>query len=92
MLQIPDARVVARLADAALIVIRAGKTTRDAALAARQRLNEDGTAILGTVLNDWNPKSSLNGYYGYQESYYRHSSQPLSHKNGGKRQRLDKSL
>jgi capsular exopolysaccharide synthesis family protein len=73
MLQIPDARVVGRMADAALMVIRAGKTTRDAALAARQRLNEDGIPILGTILNDWNSRSSLNGYYGYQDSYYRAS-------------------
>ncbi|HMF75056.1 MAG TPA: polysaccharide biosynthesis tyrosine autokinase [Bryobacteraceae bacterium] len=74
MLQIPDARVVARMADAALIVIRAGKTTRDAALAARQRFNEDGTTILGTIFNDWNPKLSPNGYYGYHDSSYRHHS------------------
>jgi succinoglycan biosynthesis transport protein ExoP len=71
MLQIPDARVVARMADAALIVIRAGRTTRDAALAARQRLNEDSIPVLGTILNDWNPRLSLNGYYGYYDGYSR---------------------
>jgi capsular exopolysaccharide synthesis family protein len=75
MLQIPDARVVARLADAALIVIRAGKTTRDAALAARKRFDEDGSTVLGTIFNDWNPRFSATGYYGYRDSRYRHSSQ-----------------
>ena len=26
--------------------------------------------MLGTILNDWNPKRSPNGYYGYQNGYY----------------------
>jgi capsular exopolysaccharide synthesis family protein len=70
MLQIPDARVLGRMVDSVLMVVRAGKTTRDAAMAARQRFAEDGTQILGTVLNDWNPKWSPSGYYGYDGAYY----------------------
>jgi succinoglycan biosynthesis transport protein ExoP len=69
MLQIPDARVLARLADKVILVIRAGKTTRDGALAAHQKLREDGTGLLGTILNDWNPKHSTSGYYGYYKQY-----------------------
>ncbi len=69
MLQMPDARVVGREADAVVMVVRAGQTTRDAALAARERLTEDGTRMLGTILNDWNPKESPNGYYGYSNGY-----------------------
>ncbi len=65
MLQIPDARVLGRIADKVILVVRAGKTTRDAAIAARQRFSEDGTKLLGTILNDWNPKHSPTGYYGY---------------------------
>ena len=30
---------------------------------------EDGTKVLGTILNDWDPKSSPHGYYGYNEKY-----------------------
>jgi hypothetical protein len=26
--------------------------------------------MLGTILNDWNPKRSPNGYYGYHSGYY----------------------
>ena len=26
--------------------------------------------MLGTILNDWNPKRSPNGYYGYSNGYY----------------------
>ncbi len=70
MLQIPDARVLGRMVDSAILVIRSGKTTRDAAMAARQRLSEDGTPVLGTLLNDWNPKWSPSGYYGYDGGYY----------------------
>jgi Mrp family chromosome partitioning ATPase len=69
MLQMPDARVVGRLADAVILVTRAGQTTRDAAVAAKDRLTEDGTRVLGTILNDWNPKQSPNGYYGYSNGY-----------------------
>ncbi len=70
MLQIPDARVLGRIADKVILVVRAGKTTRDAAVAARQRFSEDGTKLLGTILNDWNPKHSTTGYYGYYNGYY----------------------
>jgi succinoglycan biosynthesis transport protein ExoP len=56
LLQIPDARVMGQAADAVLIVVRSGKTTREAALAVRRKLAEDGTRMTGSVLNDWNPK------------------------------------
>jgi receptor protein-tyrosine kinase len=70
MLQIPDARVLGRMVDRVVLVTRAGKTTRAAAIAARQRFSEDGTKMLGTILNDWNPKRSPNGYYGSYDGYY----------------------
>ncbi|MFN7923984.1 MAG: polysaccharide biosynthesis tyrosine autokinase [Bryobacteraceae bacterium] len=66
MLHLSDARVLGRLAEGAILVIRAGRTTRDAALAAKQRLVDDGINVLGTVLNDWNPKDKNKyGYYRY---------------------------
>jgi len=71
MLQIPDARVLGRLSDRVILVIRAGSTTRDAAQAAFQRFQEDGTIVLGTILNDWNPKNAPSGYYGYYNGYYK---------------------
>ena len=70
MLQMPEARVIGRLVSAVVLVLRSGQTTRDAAQAALQRLHEDGTLVLGTILNDWNPKSSTNGYYGYGRGVY----------------------
>ena len=73
MLQMPDARVVSRFTDGVVLVARAGHTTRDAAQAVRQRLAQDQTPILGTILNDWDPKNSSGGYYGYYKggSYYK---------------------
>ncbi|MGJ5813091.1 polysaccharide biosynthesis tyrosine autokinase [Paludibaculum fermentans] len=70
MLQIPDARVIGRLASGVVLVVRANRTTRDAAMAARGRLRDDGTHVVGTVLNDWNPKQSPGGYYGYYDGNY----------------------
>jgi succinoglycan biosynthesis transport protein ExoP len=69
MLQMTDARVAGRLADGVILVTRAGKTTRDALLAARDRFIEDRIHVLGTILNDFNPKKTLSGYYGYGGSY-----------------------
>jgi capsular exopolysaccharide synthesis family protein len=69
MLQMTDARLVGRLADTVVLVARAGQTTRDAILAAYQRFSEDRTRVLGTILNDWDPKRSPAGYYGYYRGY-----------------------
>lgn len=71
MLHLSDARVLGKVSDAVILVLRAGETTRDAALAARQRFREDGTLVLGAILNGWNP--AVNGYgydYKYYDSYY----------------------
>jgi len=53
MIHLADARVLGRLADGVILVIRAGQTTTESALFARQRFAEDGTRVLGTVLNSW---------------------------------------
>jgi Mrp family chromosome partitioning ATPase len=66
-LHISDARVIGRLADAVLLIVRAGRTTRDAAQMVKQRFGEDGTPLLGTILNGWDPKHEV---YGYKYRYY----------------------
>jgi succinoglycan biosynthesis transport protein ExoP len=63
MLHIPDARVLGRLADAVILVVRSAQTTREAAGAATRRLIEDGALVLGTVLNEWDPRDVPAGYY-----------------------------
>jgi succinoglycan biosynthesis transport protein ExoP len=69
MLQMTDARVAGRLADAVVVVARADKTTRDSLLAVRDRFAEDRIRILGAILNDWNPQRSPNGYYANYNGY-----------------------
>lgn len=63
MLRMTDARVAARLADAAVLLARSGKTTRDDLLAARDRFKEDRIPVQGAILNDWNPKKTSGSYY-----------------------------
>jgi regulator of RNase E activity RraA len=65
-LKMTYARVIGRLGDGMVLVARAEQTTRDAMIAANQRLAEDRIRVLGTVLNDWNPRRpSSNDYYQY---------------------------
>lgn len=68
VLQIADARVLGRLADAVVLVFRAGRTSRDCAHAAAARLWQDGVPLLGTVLNSWDSKHSPYPYYGERRS------------------------
>src|ERR1700719_228928 len=51
MLYFADARVLGRHSDGGILVLRSGQTKRDAAMLARQRFDEDGTCVLGTILN-----------------------------------------
>ncbi len=69
MLTIADARVIARHTDGVVLVARANATSRDSLQDACHRLAEDGTRVLGAVLNDWNPKHSSR-YSRYYQRYY----------------------
>jgi Mrp family chromosome partitioning ATPase len=83
LLQITDARVVGRLTDAVILVARADKTTRDAIIGANQRLSADRIRVLGTILNDWNPRRSSHGYYGYGYGYgYGYQKYAYGYNNG----------
>lgn len=65
MMQLADARVLGRVADGVVLVIRSGQTTLEQARLAVQRFAEDRTHVLGTVLNSWDPKSSGGSDYAY---------------------------
>ena len=67
LLHVPDARILGKLADGLVFVIRANQTHRDAILLARQKLVQDGIVLLGVILNGWNATS--NGGYGRYGSY-----------------------
>jgi capsular exopolysaccharide synthesis family protein len=67
VLEICDARLLGRAADAVLLVCRAGYTDRDSAIAAVHLLSSDGAPVLGTILSHWVPGGSR--YYGYGRYY-----------------------
>jgi polysaccharide biosynthesis transport protein len=56
VLPFADARIFGKVADAVILVVRAGQTTFELALAAKARFVEDGLPVFGTILNDWNGK------------------------------------
>ena len=71
MINMADARVIAKLADGLILVVRSGSTTRDAALLAKARFAADGIPVMGTILNFWNPRTPGYGYYKhYYAGYY----------------------
>jgi succinoglycan biosynthesis transport protein ExoP len=63
VLQGPDARLLGRLADGVILVVRSRKTTHQDAVAALQRLMTDRIPVAGTILNDWNPRSDSASYH-----------------------------
>jgi Mrp family chromosome partitioning ATPase len=74
MVNIADARVMGRMSDGVVMVVRSSQTTRDAALMAKIRLGEDGSTVLGVILNGWDPKvpgySHYRNYYAGYQHYY----------------------
>jgi succinoglycan biosynthesis transport protein ExoP len=67
ILHLADARIIAPLTDALILVFRSGVTDRECAVEAYQRIREDGLYLLGTVLTDCDAGSSRkhNYYYDY---------------------------
>ena len=78
MVNIADARLVARFSDGVVMVVRSAYTTRDAALLAKQRLNDDGSPLLGLIMNGWNPNVPGYSYYRNYYAGYNHYYGPES--------------
>jgi capsular exopolysaccharide synthesis family protein len=73
VLSLADARMISRFVDGVVLVFRAGQTQREAAAAAANLFEADGTPVFGTVLNDWNPRTMGTGGYPsdeYLQYYY----------------------
>lgn len=73
MLPIADARILARSADAVVLVVQAGRTSRDSARTVVSRFLEDGSVVLGVVLNSWTPAGREYGDY-YEYTAYARAS------------------
>jgi succinoglycan biosynthesis transport protein ExoP len=63
MMHMTDARIVGRQADGVILVARAGRTARETLLAAKERFYGDRIPVLGSILNDWDPKHSSDKFY-----------------------------
>ena len=69
-LKFADSRILAQRVDGVLLVLRANYTYDKAAMAAAQSFMADGVPVLGTILNDWNPRTSpALGFDRYIEHY-----------------------
>ncbi len=65
LLSVADARIIAPLTDALILVLRSGVTNRESALEAYRRIQEDGLALLGTVLTDYDLSADKKQQYYY---------------------------
>ena len=61
-----DARVAGRVADALVLVVRSCRTSRDVLKSLCHRISDDGTQILGTILNGWDPSNNRNNVPHYK--------------------------
>jgi succinoglycan biosynthesis transport protein ExoP len=70
ILHVADTRIIAPMADALILVLRCGVTNRANAVDAYQRIQEDGLALLGTVLTDYDLRGDRKAqyYYDYGDS------------------------
>ena len=73
MLHMADARIFARQADGAILVLRAASTGREQAQEARNLFDHDRVRLVGTILNRFDPAREGRG--GYYSSYYRYKEQ-----------------
>ncbi len=70
MLHMADARIFAGHADGAILVLRAGVTSREQATTARDLFEHDRVRMVGTILNGFDPRSEGRG--SYYRSYYQY--------------------
>ena len=71
ILMVSDALALAPLVDGVLFVADSDRTTRSAVAHAREQLEQAGAAVIGSVLNNFDPsKAKTYRYYGYYSPYY----------------------
>ncbi len=88
-LPVADAVILASYVDAVILVLDAGKTSRSAAVHAKEQLERVGAQIIGCVLNAFDPATTP--YY-YEPYYYSRYYEPYaedSSKGEGQAQILD---
>ena len=66
----PDAQVVARVADAVMMVVSIGKASKQAVIRTSETAAKSGADFLGVIMNKIGAKAG--GYYGYYGYYGYH--------------------
>jgi capsular exopolysaccharide synthesis family protein len=69
LLGLAYARIISRYADGVIFICRAGHTSVDDLAEARRLLAEDGTYILGTILNDYESQREGSSHYSSYLTY-----------------------
>ncbi len=77
---VTDALLLGHVADATIIITRAGVSRIDALLSAMDAVERSGANLLGVVLNDFNPVGSYGSYYKYYQYYQYSSDTPVQEK------------
>ncbi len=67
MMNMADASILAQLADATILVVAYGETTREEAQKANQQLQLAKANLIGVVINGIPPHQDPYGYYGYYQ-------------------------
>ena len=65
---VPDARLIGKVAGAVILVFRISVTTHERAIKARALLMQDGTVVLGSILNRWEADLELDLHRHYYAS------------------------
>ena len=70
LMAVTDSAILGALTDGVLLVSRAGVAQSEVITHLKQEMNNSNIRIVGTVLNDVNPKNTSSGYYYYYQRYY----------------------
>jgi capsular exopolysaccharide synthesis family protein len=74
MMLYADARVLGRISDGVVLVVRANTKSREELQAAHLKLVQDQIPVVGTILNDWKMDPSQTRAYGRYYNHYRQMS------------------
>jgi capsular exopolysaccharide synthesis family protein len=69
MMGMADARLLSRIADGVVLISRAGETSPEQLGEARERLADDGTPVIGTILNGCDLRIEDPSYVNHYNSY-----------------------
>jgi polysaccharide biosynthesis transport protein len=69
MMGMADARLLSRIADGVVLISRAGETSPEQLGDARERLADDGTPVIGTILNGCDLRIEDPAYVSHYNSY-----------------------